>query len=396
MRLFLVASKPTDAVRHGFVPAASRLGLDVLLLTDQPDAHADAAEVIPCDVWDVRALIGTMATLPAPDAVVTNSDHLQVQVALAAAYFGLPGKDWRSALRAKNKPLMRRRLAQAGLEQVAAAEIDPAGDYLACRVPFPAVLKPAEGVASEDVVLVRDREELAAGCEQVFRRRPGERLIAEEYLPGTLRTLETIGDGQTTWVLGGFRTRVSPPPFFIEERLTWDPLPPGDDLAHVRAALDALGVSFGACHTEFACGPHGPRLIEVNDRLIGDHCEFLLAGMTGINLFDLVLRVHLGERLAGDPPSLTGRYAIADFISAERPGVIVSVPEAAADADSNPGVTVTHWPFRRIGDQISVTNSNRDYLGVITAFGADEDAVERSVAVARDAAGWEIGLSPCG
>ena len=42
MRLYLVASKPTDSVVFGFLPAAARLGLDVVLLTDQPTAHERA------------------------------------------------------------------------------------------------------------------------------------------------------------------------------------------------------------------------------------------------------------------------------------------------------------------------------------------------------------------
>jgi hypothetical protein len=40
VRLCLVAAKPTDAVTYGFLPAAARLGLEVFLLTDQPDGHA--------------------------------------------------------------------------------------------------------------------------------------------------------------------------------------------------------------------------------------------------------------------------------------------------------------------------------------------------------------------
>jgi hypothetical protein len=42
VRLGLIASKPTDAVTYGFLPAAERLGLEVFLLTDQPEAHAGA------------------------------------------------------------------------------------------------------------------------------------------------------------------------------------------------------------------------------------------------------------------------------------------------------------------------------------------------------------------
>jgi biotin carboxylase len=380
-RLCLVTSKPTDAVTHGFQPAAQRLGLDLVLVTDRPDAY-QGATVVPCDVRDFRALISCVSGL-AVDAVFSNSDHLQAQTALTAAYLGLPGKDWRSCLRAKDKALMRRRLAETGTEQVACWEPSAPG------IRFPAVLKPAEGVASEDVVLVRDAAELARQCSRITGARiTGRRMIVEEFLPGQLRTLETIGDGEITWVLGGFRTDVSPPPFFIEERLTWDPLPPGDpERAHVELALASLGVGFGACHTEFA----GGRLIEVNDRLIGDRCEFLLCELFGIDLFELVLRVHLGERLPASLPPLTANHGVADYIWAEQSGVLRSAPDPGPMAGGEPGVRLSYWPMLPAGSRISLANSNRDYLGVLTAVGRDGDGVARSVAAARARGGWEIG-----
>lgn len=393
MRLVVVASKPTDAVTYGFLPAAERLGLEVLLLTDQPEATARAVargeapppRIVECDVHDAGALIACIAGLPAPDAVFSNSDRLQTQTALAAAYFGRPGKDWRSCLRAKNKPLMRARLAETGAEKVAAAELTVSTPLLP-DLPYPVVLKPAEGVASEDVMLVTSAEELKARCAEIFGRRPGERLIAEEFLPGTLRTLETLGDGQATWVLGGFRTTLSPPPFFIEERLTWEP--PVAEVAHVRRALADLGVSFGACHTEFICdgqgGRAGARLVEVNDRLIGDHGEFLLNDLLEEDLFERVLRVHLGEPLPTACPPVRPHHAINDFIVAERCGLLAAAPPASA------GPGVSYWPLRQPGEHITVTHSNRDYLGVINAIGPDQAAVEHSVAAFRARGRWEI------
>lgn len=372
--LCLVTSKPTDAVTHGFLPAAVRLGLDVLLVTDRPLDYG--GRVVPCDVRDFRALISCVSALR-PDAVFSNSDHLQAQTALTAAYLGLPGKDWRSCMRAKDKALMRRRLAETGVERVGCWDVSSPD------VVFPAVLKPAEGVASEDVVLVRDSAELADRLALIRDRR----MIVEEFLPGQLRTLETIGDGETTWVLGGFRTDVSPPPFFIEERLTWDPLPPGDPgRAHAELALASLGVGFGVCHTEFA----GQRLIEVNDRLIGDRCEFLLSELLNLDLFEATLRVHLGERLPARVPSATANHAVASYIWAEQAGVLQSAPEPGPVADAESGVRVRYWPMLPIGSRISLANSNRDYLGVFTAVGACPLAVARSVAGARARGGWEI------
>jgi biotin carboxylase len=384
VRLCLITSKPTDAVQYGFLPAAGRLGLDVVLVTDKPAAYS--GNVIGCDVWDFRALVDCVAAL-APDAVFTNSDHLQAQTALAAAYLDLPGKDWRSCLRAKNKALMRRRLAQTGTEQagrgqagwgpVTAVTITAASSLP--PLPFPLVLKPLEGVASEDVVLVHDRAELEQRCAELLPRH--RRLLAEQYLPGPLRTMETIGNGRDTWVLGGFRTTLSAPPFFIEESLTWEPLP---SYSHQLRCLDDLGVGFGACHTEFAPGG----LIEVNDRLIGDRCEFLLSAALGVDLFELTLRVHLGEPLP--PMRIPPVQATASYICAERSGVLVSAPAAGPLASAVPGVTVSYWPFAPAGTRIEIANSNRDYLGVLTAFGADAAAVSTAVAAARAQHDWEI------
>jgi biotin carboxylase len=416
VRLTLVASKPTDSVVFGFLPAAASLGLDVTLLTDKPEEHEQAIArsrfqprpgcvpaqdaltpavgIVACDVWDARPLIGAITALPAQDGVFTNSDHLQTQTALAAAYAGLPGKDWRSALRAKNKPLMRRRLAQAGVEHVSATEIRPDTRHPVSGLSYPLVLKPSEGVASEDVILVRDPDELARQCALTFARRPGETLVAEQYLPGGLRTLETLGDGSSTWVLGGFRTTLSPLPFFIEERLTWDApsaqaaAAPEAAVGHVTGALTALGATFGACHTEYVVGPEGPALIEVNDRVIGDHCDFVLSDILGVDLFELILRRYLGEPLPPGPPPrprADRAHAVVDYVIADRPGVLTGVPPAGPAQAAEPGVMLSYRPLRENGDRVTVTGTNRDYLGVITAIGAEPAAVERSVAALRAA-----------
>ena len=140
-----------------------------------------------------------------------------------------------------------------------------------------------------------------ARAEEIQARRPQAALVVEEYLAGELYTLETLGDGTAAPCPGRLPHRRSPRrPHFIEERHDFVAAHPEPVVAQVLAQLDALGVGFGACHTEFVVHEGRARLIEVNYRVIGDQCDLLLAQVLGIPLFEHILRTHLGEPLPAD------------------------------------------------------------------------------------------------
>ncbi|GGR40542.1 ATP-grasp domain-containing protein [Streptomyces netropsis] len=407
MRLHLLALNPTDSVTEGFLPAAARLGLAVTLLTDQPAAHRRAyarftegaahdgpwpeLTVVYCDVREFREVIGRMSALGRPDAVFTNSDHLQTQAALAADYFALPGKDWRAALCTKNKAQLRRSLAEAGVDTVWSTELGPVEDPATLKdleAPFPCVVKPREGVASEDVVRVEDADELVARCREIRERRPHAALLVEEYLDGPLHTLETLGDGRTLHTIGAFRTRLSPPPYFIEERLDLLPAPPRPHADRVLEQLHALGVGFGACHTEFVIQGDRARLIEVNYRAIGDQCDLTLAHLLDIPLFEHILRVHLGEPLPADLGARTDGRARVEYVCADRGGTLVAAPQAS-DTERD-GVRLVYRPLRERGEEHPLHRTNRDYLGVLRATGTDQGRIDRAVEEFLADRRWEI------
>ncbi|MER7047073.1 ATP-grasp domain-containing protein [Streptomyces jumonjinensis] len=395
MQMYVLALNPTDSVTEGFLPAARRLGLRVTLLTDQPGAHREryrrihpAVEILECEVRDFHAVISRISAHRRPDAVFSNSDHLQTQTALAAAYFGLPAKDWRAALRTKDKAQMRRALAA---EPVRSAELaahqDPAGLRTA-DLPYPCVVKPREGVASEDVILVESPAELLRQCARIRARRPGAALVIEEFLPGELHTLETLGDGRRLHPLGGFHTELSPLPYFIEERMTFVAAHPEPVAAQVLARLDELGVGFGACHTEFVVHDGHARLIEVNYRAIGDQCDLLLAELLGIPLFDHILRTHLGEPLPADLGARAGGAARLAYPLADRAGTLTAAP-GPADLTVD-GVRLTYRPARPIGERHELYRTNRDFLGIARATGTDQRTVDQALDAFLAGLSWEI------
>ncbi|MBB5936295.1 ATP-grasp domain-containing protein [Streptomyces zagrosensis] len=410
MRLHLLAVNPTDSVTEGFLPAAARLGLAVTVVTDQPAAHErayaqyaaaggrlPALDYLAADVGDFREVIATIAAGGRPTALFSNSDHLQAQTALAADFFGLPGKDWRAALRTKNKAELRRALADAGLDAVRSAEIgpgrngeDPADVAEAVRQanpPYPCVVKPREGVASEDVALVANEAELVARCAEIRARRPGVALVAEEFLAGPLHTLETLGDGRTLHTVAAFHTELSPPPYFIEQRLRLltGPPPYADQ---VLAQLEALGVGFGACHTEYVVQGERARIIEVNYRAIGDQCDLALADVLGIPLFEHILRTHLGQPLPASLGARLGGRARMEYVTADRAGTLIAAPRASDEVHA--GVRLVYRPLREIGTHRPLHHTNRDFLGVLRATGGDERAVAAAVARFLAAHTWEI------
>ncbi|MEN3538478.1 siderophore biosynthesis protein [Microbispora sp. ZYX-F-249] len=386
MRLYLTTLNPTDSVTGGFLPAAAALGWDVTILTDQPDRYP-GHDVVAADVRDARAVIDAVAAHHRPDVIFSNSDHLQAATALAAEYFGLPGKDWRACVTAKNKALTRRALA--AVEPVRTVRIPPGAD-LPEALPYPVVVKPALGVASEDVVLVDGRQALADAVAAIRRRRPEEVLVAEEFLAGPLRTLETLGDGASRRVVGGFATTLGPLPHFVEERLDWRP-PDADHLPHLTAALDAAGVGFGMCHTEYAVTRDGPRVIEINYRLIGDNCDFLLADLLGVPLHQWILRVHAGEPLSAfDFDALRAAYGSVVSLVAERSGTVTAAPPDLCPPHTDGGVRLWHRALRGIGDHVEVTGTNRDYLGLLRAAGPDRASVDAAIDAFKKEHPWVL------
>ncbi|MEU7608366.1 siderophore biosynthesis protein [Micromonospora sp. NPDC049204] len=388
MRICLTALNPTDAVLEGFLPAAASLGLSATVLTDRPAEWPADAPVTRCAVRDAAAVVAATAPIR-PVALLSNSDHLQEATAIAARKLGLPGKDPDAARLCKDKAAARRAIAAAGLDLVRTVTVDPG---TAPEVPagmFPAVVKPREGVASEDAYLVVDRTELVARVAEIRGRRPEVALVVEEYLAGELRTFETLGDDTDLASLGGWATGLGPPPTFTEESLSWSP-PTEPASTQLRACLDALGVGFGACHTEYVVSGDGRvRLIEVNYRLIGDRMDLILAELLGVPLFEQVIRLHLGEPVAAlGLPATVDRYAQVEYVCAARTGRLTAAPGPLDTGDGE--VRLGCRPLRPVGRFAEHTGTNRDYLAVLHAIGPDRDSVQTSLAAFRSELQWTI------
>ncbi|MEU7585607.1 siderophore biosynthesis protein [Micromonospora sp. NPDC049230] len=387
MRIYLTALNPTDAVLEGFLPAAESLGLSATVLTDRPTEWPADAPVTRCAVRDAAAVVAATVS-NRPVALLSNSDHLQEATAIAARKLGLPGKDPDAARLCKDKAAARRAIATAGLDLVRTVTVDPGTTPEVSAGMFPAVVKPREGVASEDAYLVADLPELLARVAEIRGRRPDVALVVEEYLAGELRTFESLGDGTTLASLGGWCTGLGPPPTFTEESLAWSP-PAEPASTQLRACLDALGVGFGACHTEYVISDGRVRLIEVNYRLIGDRMDLILAELLGVPLFEHVIRLHLGEPVSAlGLPATVDSHAQVEYVCADTSGRLTAAPGPLDTVHGE--VRLGCRPLRAVGHFAEHTGTNRDYLAVLHAIGPDQDSVRQALAAFRGDLQWTI------
>jgi hypothetical protein len=251
------------------------------------------------------------------DGVLTLSEPLLEAGARIAAELGLPHHPPAAAQLMRDKLLQRQALAHAGVPSARFHKIAGAGDLVTAleAVGLPAVLKPLWGAASELTFRIdteselRDRYEEGMGS---FRELGGmveghePAFILEELLIGEnwhddprfgdyISVEALIADGEVITLCVTDRTPLEPP-FRETGAILPSALPDerqDECVAVARAAVEALGATDGASHTELKLTSAGPRVIEVNGRL-GGQMAHVFKPATGVDIIEQVGRVALG------------------------------------------------------------------------------------------------------
>ena len=173
------------------------------------------------------------------------------------------------------------------------------------------MVKPRRGAGSRDTVLIGDADELRALLDDQSMSTSGhdEPMIVEEYLVGLptatgphfadyLSVESVVSRGVISHL--AVTGRFPPAEPFRETGLF---IPSDIDLCLTQEVLEvatkaisALEIGIGFLHTEIKLTPSGPKVIEVNGRLGGSVPEMAALAL-GMNLFELALRVALGERV---------------------------------------------------------------------------------------------------
>jgi len=335
---------------------------------------ADVA--VTCDLsataGAVRALL---ARAGRPDGILTFSDSALAATARLADALGLPFLPVAVADRVTDKRRQRELFAAAGLpvpdwrrlvdEEEAAAAVRDWGRT---------VIKPADRAASVAVRLVDTVEAARQAYREAARAaRQGGAVLAERYLVGPEVSVESIAvDGQQRAVCVTDKVTTHGPHFVELGHAVPSALEPASRervVEAARLACCALGLGWGACHTEVKLTEAGPVVVEVNARLPGDSVPDLIELALGVNVYELLGRHALGETisLADLAPRRRAGAAIHFLPSAAGTFLGATSPLEAEPPDWLVELSVTASPGHRLEEPVS----NSDRIGYAIACGGD-------------------------
>jgi S-sulfo-L-cysteine synthase (3-phospho-L-serine-dependent) len=342
---------------------------------------------VVCDLSAIpQAVEALRARAGRPDGIVTFSDTGLIAAARIADAFDLPFLPVEVARRAIDKREQRRACAAAGLPVPDWRVVtDQEGARTAVRDWGRTVIKPADRAASVAVQLVDSADDAARAFEEAAHAsRRGGAVLAERYLPGPEVSVESIAvDGRQRAICMTEKVNTHGPHFVEIGQSVPCALEPELRESVVAVALSActaLGLDWGACHTEVKLTEAGPVIVEVNPRLPGDCVPDLIHMAIGLNAYELLGRQALGEALTLEDLAPRRQRGAAIHFRLNSPGTFLgaSSPLEAEPPDWLVELSVTTLP----GHRLEAATSNSDRLGYAICTG---DSAHEAAARARSA-----------
>jgi oligopeptide transport system substrate-binding protein len=345
--------------------------------------------------------------------VVAFSERVVHIAQRAARAAGLPGNEPDVLQALQDKRVQRSRMRDGGVPVPEVRELRDLTDVRDAELhaAFPAVLKPSVGMGSLATFRVaaaadlaetwRRARDLALADPRVAHHEP-VMLLEREFTGDPDRTEGGLGDylsvegltvdGELIVLAVSDKLPLAPP--YRENGHIIPSMRPdaetADAIAAVRAAHLALGIRFGASHTEVKLTADGPRIIEVNGRPGGKVADLLMLSAG----YDLPLNLaRLSAGLAADTRVEHGRWAL---YATPQPPVgrhLVEVAPTPAELRRIDGVHDVHAVVRP-GQFVDSANGTACQLARIPATAESPEKLMRIARALVDPALFTLRAAP--
>jgi biotin carboxylase len=263
---------------------------------------------------EVEQAVLTLHARSPIEAVLCLIDIRLVSAARIAERLGLRHICPATALRLRDKFSVRQRLQACGIAQpdFALATSNAEVAEAVQRLGLPVLIKPADGYGSQNIVVLRDELDLDPWLNPLDELLPSrtdyglgvaanDRLLVERYMAGRFIGCDTFSLGGRHALLGvNDKLMFEAPSFAIAGGCFTPNTGQFAELqAHVFAVLDAVGFDCGATHMEIMLTADGPRLVEINPRLVGAKMPRLVSLALGRSMCADLIELHMGRWPAG-------------------------------------------------------------------------------------------------
>lgn len=319
----------------------------------------------------------------APSAVIPVVDYAVPFAARLAERYGVPGAGYGAALVLRDKRLMRKVTAAAGVPNPESVEVTGPAEVRAflTEVGGPIVLKPANRRASVGTKIVKDAAEVDGAWADCIQQDEGVftpdrpmplQMLAERFVRGDEYSVELMASGGRPLFAGVTRKFLFDGPRPIEQGHLH---PAGADaelserlVVDTLRVLDAAGFDTGFVHCEWMVEDGVPHLVECAGRMAGDWIIDLIEIAWGHDVVPQYYALMKGrEPLAA--PAAAPKVAAIWMERATTAGEVESV-DGVEDAKAVPGVrTVINV---NPGDQVQELRSSWDRIAGVIAEGATQ------------------------
>ena len=349
--------------------------------------HAFAQIEVPgFDYSEVeRAVLELHARFPL-DAVLCLLDIRLIEAAQLAQRLNLRHISPGTATLLRDKFKVRQRLAERGMAQpdFALAQSNDELKQAVARLGLPVLIKPSDGYGSQNVVVLRHDEDLDPWLTPLEDMLPSskdyglgvqanDRLLVERYMAGTVIGCDTLSVNGEHRMLGVNEKLFFEPPSFAIRGGCFMPNSPAFTAiqSYVFACLDAVDFNWGAAHTELMLSDEGPRLVEINARLVGAKIARLVGYALKRSIHSDLITTHLGKQPSFSTAPLS-LVAVTRWIVAEQAGVLERIELPAWRDDRIRCVEI----LKRPGDAVRPPFENADRIGYVMVCGSRRDEAE--------------------
>lgn len=295
---------------------------------------------VHCFAWDKEAICKTEADFFYPISIVEKEKILEIcqsvgidgictiasdvaapTVSYVAEKMHLNANSYQSAINANNKYIMRDLLTQAEIRCPQYKMVQSLREASSVEWVYPLIVKPTDRSGSLGVAKVMSNEELCCAVEFALSVSFEKQVMIEEFIEGREISVEFISYKGVHYPLQITDKVTTGAPHFVElehhQPSTLSLMQFSEIYNITRKALDSLGLTDGASHSEYKIADNGNiYVMEIGGRMGGDFIGSDLVKLsTGYDFVKGVIEVSLQN--FKEPVLTESRYAGVYFLSKE-------------------------------------------------------------------------------